>query len=163
MMADDILLRPVAGFLELLGCRAKRRDLARSSFIVPSVGEFFAICCLVHTMYSLCTYYARIAAEFVMKKARVFGESPKSAENAGAHTNLGISYGADPPLHLPCTGLFRKRFPATFLPHLAVQLTEGAPCMNVFYHARNFPAAGAITADATAHDLYLIAKSPRSP
>lgn len=39
MMADDILLRPAAGFLELLGCRAKRRDLAQFSGIVPSVGE----------------------------------------------------------------------------------------------------------------------------
>lgn len=44
-------------------------------------------------------------AEFVMKNEGVFGGNPKSAENAGARTNLGISYGANPPLHLTRTRL----------------------------------------------------------
>lgn len=88
-----------------------------------------------------------------MQKASVFGENPKSAENAGADTNLGITYGANPPpLHLPCTRLFRERFPATLLPHLAVQLTEGAPWTNVFCHASNFPAAAAsFAASSSSH------------
>lgn len=129
MMADD-LLRPAAGFLELLGCRAKRRDLAQFSCIVPSVGEILQFG-VFRLIFFRCTYYARIAVDSpilrrIVMNERVFGENPKSAENAGDTLLLGNHLRSQSsPLHLPCTRLFWKRLPAIHtvpigvLPHLA--------------------------------------------
>jgi hypothetical protein len=141
-MAD--ILRPPAGFLELVGCRAKRCDLARFSFFVPSVGELLQFADFRLQFLQKCyTYHARIAVDSPVlrriydKKGngiRKQSEVGRECFQVGAHTYLGNTYGANSPLQLPCTRLFWKRLPATLLLHHAVAAnrrsarTKRLPC-----------------------------------